>query len=328
MTKVAVLGASGQIGQPLSLLLKSSPLVTELRLYDVVHAIGVATDLNHIDTRAKVSGYLPADNGLEKTLTGAELVIIPAGIARKPGMTRDDLFKTNANVIADLLSGVAKFCPTAFVAIITNPVNSTVPIAVEVLKKAGVFNPRKIFGVTTLDVVRASTFVAHVLGEQDPQKFKVPVVGGHSGATILPLFSQSQPSVELSKEQLDAITYRVQFGGDEIVKSKAGAGSATTCMAYAGFRFAQAIIKASKGETGIVEPAYVYLPGVSGGEEVAKKLGIDYFAVPIEFGAEGATKAFDIGKLSAYEEDLLKTAVQELKGNISKGEDHVRVATP
>jgi malate dehydrogenase len=116
--------------------------------------------------------------------------------------------KTNADVIADLLSSVAKYCPTAFVCIITNPVNSTVPIAVEVLKKAGVFNPRKIFGVTTLDIIRASTFVAHALGEQDPQKFKVPVVGGHSGATILPLFSQSQPSVELTKEQLDAITYR------------------------------------------------------------------------------------------------------------------------
>src|SRR5271156_657561 len=98
MVKAAVLGASGQIGQPLSLLLKSvrtrinplgranyatnlvilkSPLVTELRLYDVVNSIGVATDLNHIDTPAKVSGYLPADDGLEKTLTGAEIVIIP-----------------------------------------------------------------------------------------------------------------------------------------------------------------------------------------------------------------------------------------------------------
>lgn len=108
----------------------------------------------------------------------------------------------------ELLSGICKYCPPAFVAIITNPVNSTVPIAVEVLKKAGVFNPRKVFGVTTLDVVRASTFVAHILDENDPRKFKVPVIGGHSGATILPLFSQSQPAVDLTKEQLDAITHR------------------------------------------------------------------------------------------------------------------------
>lgn len=119
-----------------------------------------------------------------------------------------DLFQTNANVVTELLTGVSIFCSTAFISIITNPVNCTLPIAVEVLKKAGVFNPRKVFGVTTLDVIRASTFVAHVLDEVDPQKFKVPVVGGHSGATILPLFSQSKPPVDLTKEQLNALTYR------------------------------------------------------------------------------------------------------------------------
>jgi len=114
MTKVTVLGAAGQIGSPLSLLLKmvrslnpncvvtllwlaltrrfQSPLVSELSLYDIVHAPGVAIDLNHIDTASKVSGFLPADDGLTKALTGSELVVIPAGIARKPGMTRDGEF--------------------------------------------------------------------------------------------------------------------------------------------------------------------------------------------------------------------------------------------
>ncbi|EQB50070.1 malate dehydrogenase [Colletotrichum gloeosporioides Cg-14] len=323
MVKVAVLGASGQIGQPLSLLLKSSPLVSDLRLYDVVHAVGVATDLNHIDTPAPVKGYLPENDGLQKALSGAEVVLISAGIARKPGMTRDDLFKTNASIIADLATGVAKFCPTALVGIITNPVNSTVPIAAEVLKNNGVFNPQRLFGVTTLDVVRGSKFVADVLGN-DPRQIKVPVVGGHSGATILPLISQSEPKVQLSQEQIEAITHRVQFGGDEIVKAKAGAGSATTCMAYAGFRFAQAIIKATQGQTGIVEPAYVYLPGVPGGDAVSKELGVEYFAVPVSFGANGAETAHPIGSLSDYETKLLKIAVDELKGNVKKGEDFVR----
>lgn len=156
-------------------------------------------------------------------------------------------------MIRDLVAEIARTCPTAFVLIITNPVNSTLPIAVETLKKAGVYNPAKVFGVTTLDVVRGSTFVAQALSDPDPKKFKVPVVGGHSGATILPLLSQAKPAVTLTDEQRDAITYRkvlvlylhftltsragVQFGGDEIVQAKAGAGSATTCMAYAGFRF-------------------------------------------------------------------------------------------
>ncbi|RSL52633.1 hypothetical protein CEP53_008031 [Fusarium sp. AF-6] len=324
MVEVAVLGASGQIGQPLSLLLKSSPLVTDLRLYDVVHAIGVATDLSHIDTPSTVKGYLPDNDGLLHALTGAQFVIISAGIARKPGMTRDDLFKTNAGIIANLVAGVASYCPKAFISIITNPVNSTLPIAAEVLKKQGVFDPTRLFGVTTLDVVRGSKFVTDILRDINPQELKVPVVGGHSGATIIPLISQSQPSVELSQEQIEAITHRVQFGGDEIVKAKAGAGSATTCMAYAGFRFAQAIIKASQGQSGIVEPAYVYLPGITGGEAIAGELGVDYFALPVSFGPSGATSVHPIGSLSDYEAGLLKVAVEELRGNVRKGVEFVQ----
>lgn len=111
-------------------------------------------------------------------------------------------------MIQSLVSAIASTCPTAFVLIITNPVNSTLPIAVETLKKAGVYNPAKVFGVTTLDVVRASTFTVQALGRNEPQKFKIPVVGGHSGATILPLLSQSNPRVELTDEQRDAITFR------------------------------------------------------------------------------------------------------------------------
>lgn len=74
-------------------------------------------------------------------------------------MTRDDLFNINAGIVKTLVEGVVKSCPTAILAIISNPVNSTVPIAAEVLKKAGVYDPKRLFGVTTLDVVRANTFV-------------------------------------------------------------------------------------------------------------------------------------------------------------------------
>ncbi|KAH8655124.1 lactate/malate dehydrogenase [Tricladium varicosporioides] len=319
MTKVALLGAAGQIGTPLSLLLKTSPLVDELSLYDIVHAPGIAIDLNHIDTPTKVTGFLPNEDGLSKALQGANMVVIPAGIARKPGMTRDDLFKTNAGVIHELLTGVATVCPTAFILIITNPVNSTLPIAVETLKKYNVYNPAKVFGVTTLDVVRASTFIAQALDQLDPQKYKIPVVGGHSGTTILPLFSQCKPAVALTDEQRDAITYRVQFGGDEIVKAKAGAGSATTCMAYAAFRFIKSILKAASGKSGIIEETYLYLPDILGGHEVAKELGVEYFAVPVEFGLHGAKKVYSIGPISDYEKMLFDTAIEELKGNVKKG---------
>lgn len=151
-------------------------------------------------------------------------------------MTRDDLFKINAGIVKTLIEGVAKHCPKAYVLVISNPVNSTVPIAAEVLKRAGVFDAKRLFGVTTLDVVRAETFVAGIVGEKTPSKLNIPVIGGHSGATIVPLFSQAQPSVNIPADKLDALVNRVQFGGDEVVKAKDGAGSATLSMAYAGFR--------------------------------------------------------------------------------------------
>jgi len=323
--KAVVAGAAGGIGQPLSLLLKSCQDVTELALYDVVNSPGVATDLSHISSPAVVKGYLPKDDGLQHALTGADIVVIPAGIPRKPGMTRDDLFKINAGIVQGLIEGVAKYCPKAYVLVISNPVNSTVPIAAEVLKKAGVFDPKKLFGVTTLDVVRAETFVAGITGEKNPANLTIPVIGGHSGETIVPLFSQAKPSVQIPADKLDALVNRVQFGGDEVVKAKEGAGSATLSMAYAGYRFAEKVIKAAKGAKGIVEPSFVYLPGVQGGDAIAKATGVDFFSVPIELGPNGAEKAIDVvSSANDHEKKLLQACYDGLKGNISKGVEFVQ----
>lgn len=98
-------------------------------------------------------------------------------------MTRDDLFNTNATIVAKLAQACAKNCPEAFLAIISNPVNSTVPIVSEVFKKHGVYDPKRIFGVTTLDVVRANTFVAELKG-LDVASTSVDVIGGHAGITV------------------------------------------------------------------------------------------------------------------------------------------------
>jgi len=165
-------------------------------------------------------------------LAGAELVIIPAGVPRKPGMTRDDLFNINAGIVRTLIEGVAKSCPDAIINIISNPVNSTVPIAAEVLKAAGKYNPRKVMGVTTLDIVRANTFVAEAKS-LDMKDVDVPVIGGHAGETILPLLSQTNPKVSFTEEEVKSLTVRIQNAGTEVVEAKAGAGSATLSMAYA-----------------------------------------------------------------------------------------------
>jgi malate dehydrogenase len=132
-------------------------------------------------------------------------------------MTRDDLFNINAGIVRVLCEGVARYCPSAWVAIISNPVNSTVPIAAEVFKQAGTFNPGRLFGVTTLDVMRANTFVAEAVG-LDPSAVNVPVIGGHAGITILPVLSASTPRLHLSEGQARALMARIQDAGTEVVK--------------------------------------------------------------------------------------------------------------
>jgi len=324
MVKAAVLGAAGGIGQPLSLLCKMSSYIDELALYDVVPALtGVAADLSHIATKAKLSSHLPADDGLKCALTGCNMVVIPAGVPRKPGMTRDDLFKINAGIVETLATGIAQFCPKAFILVISNPVNSTVPIVAEIMKKHGVFDPKRLFGVTTLDVIRASTFTSQLDERTNPTQVIIPVIGGHSGSTIIPLLSQAKPAVKLSQEVIEKLTLRIQFGGDEVVEAKGGSGSATLSMAYAGFKFAENLLKAVHGETGIIEPSYVHLSGIPGGEEISRVVGIDYFSVPIELGPNGAHKALPLGNMSDYEKSLLEKACPELKGNVTKGVEFV-----
>jgi malate dehydrogenase len=254
---VAVLGAAGGIGQPLSLLLKLSKEVTSLRLYDIQGTPGVAADISHVPSGAEASGNTKApltwpptgDTGLASVLSGCDLVLIPAGVPRKPGMSRDDLFNTNASIVKTLVEGCAEHCPDAVLGIISNPVNSTVPIAAEVLKKAGVYDPKKLCGVTTLDVIRANTFVADNQGS-NPAEQDVTVIGGHAGITILPLLSQIQ-GANFSDEDREKLTVRIQFGGDEVVQAKAGAGSATLSMAYAGYIFAENVLKAKRGEVSL-----------------------------------------------------------------------------
>lgn len=228
-------------------------------------------------------------------------------------MTRDDLFNTNAGVVRDIANAIAKSCPKALVAIITNPVNSCVPIASEVLKKAGVYDPKRIFGVSTLDVVRARAFLGKALNT-DPQNVNIPVIGGHAGITIIPLLSSCSPSAKsLSEADVKALTARIQEAGTEVVKAKAGAGSATLSMAYAGARFGLSLVRAIKGEQNIIECSYVR-------SDVTEAT---YFATPLQLGKDGIEANLGLPKLNAFEEALVKAAVPELQKNIQKGVDFV-----
>ncbi|MBS4687211.1 malate dehydrogenase [Aeromonas sobria] len=310
--KVAVLGAAGGIGQALALLLKNRlPAGSELSLYDIAPVTpGVAVDLSHIPTDVAIKGFCGEDP--TPALVGADVVLISAGVARKPGMDRSDLFNINAGIVKNLVEKCAATCPKALIGIITNPVNTTVAIAAEVLKKAGVYDKRRLFGITTLDVIRAETFVAAAKG-LNVDKVRVNVVGGHSGVTILPLLSQIE-GASFTAEEVAAMTKRIQNAGTEVVEAKAGGGSATLSMGQAACRFGLSLIKGLQGEANVVECAYV-----EGNGEHAT-----FFAQPVLLGKNGVETVLDYGKLSAFEQEAMEGMLATLKADIQLGVDFVK----
>ncbi|QCR34938.1 malate dehydrogenase [Nissabacter sp. SGAir0207] len=309
--KVAILGAAGGIGQALALLLKTQlPSGSELSLYDIAPVTpGVAVDLSHIPTAVKIEGFSGED--ATPALHGADIVLISAGVARKPGMDRSDLFNVNAGIVRNLIQQVAKTCPTALIGIITNPVNTTVAIAAEVLKQAGVYDKNRLFGVTTLDTIRANTFVAALKGKQ-PEEIEVPVIGGHSGVTILPLLSQVS-GVTFSEQEAADLTKRIQNAGTEVVEAKAGGGSATLSMGQAAARFGLSLVRALQGESNVVECAYV-----EGDGRYAR-----FFAQPLLLGKEGVVERKEIGALSDAEQQALEGMLEVLRKDIELGEQFV-----
>ncbi|MEI9599446.1 malate dehydrogenase [Moellerella wisconsensis] len=309
--KVAVLGAAGGIGQALALLLKNQlPAGSELSLYDIAPVTpGVAADLSHIPTDVKVIGFSGED--ATPALHGADVVLISAGVARKPGMDRADLFNVNAGIVRNLVQQIATTCPKALIGIITNPVNTTVAIAAEVLKKAGVYDKNRLFGVTTLDIIRSNTFIAELKGK-NPQTTEVPVIGGHSGVTILPLLSQV-PGVSFTDDEVIALTKRIQNAGTEVVEAKAGGGSATLSMGQAAARFGLSLIRGLQGESNVIECTYT-----EGDGQHAR-----FFAQPVRLGKNGVEERLPIGELSAFEQNALNNMLDVLKADIELGEKFI-----
>lgn len=310
--KIAVLGAAGGIGQALALLLKLDlPENSYLSLYDIAPITpGVAKDLSHIPTSVQVEGYTGEDP--TPALKDADVVLICAGIARKPGMDRADLFNTNASIIKNLVENIAQVAPNACIGIITNPVNTTVAIASEVLKKAGVYNKKKLFGITTLDVIRAEDFVAKKKG-LPAEHVRVNVIGGHSGTTILPVLSQVQ-GVKFTEEEVIELTERIQNAGTEVVNAKAGGGSATLSMARAAASFGIHLVQALLGKQGIIQNAYV-----DGGNACSP-----FFTQPLLLGKEGIERVLPFGELSPFEYIKKHEMLSILHADIQKGIDFVK----
>merc|ERR1712151_1297538 len=255
---------------------------------------------------------LNEDKAVDKAghvLTGCHLVLVPAGVPRKPGQDRKDLLTINADIAKGTVEACAKYCPNAVVALIVNPVNSVVPAMTELWKKAGL-NPKKIVGVSTLDIVRANKFVQDITGKAA----SVPVIGGHAGKTILPLFSQDPAGASIDASKIPDLDVKVQDAGTEVVKAKNGKGSATLSMAYAGARLAKAVLSGLSGVP-VTECAYV---------ESSVMPGLPYFASKVVFGKNGVQKVHPLGKLSAHEQKRLTEMTPALQEEIEAGLEYAR----
>uniref|UniRef100_A0A1I8FQN0 Malate dehydrogenase n=1 Tax=Macrostomum lignano TaxID=282301 RepID=A0A1I8FQN0_9PLAT len=270
-SRVAVLGASGGIGQPLSLLLKQSPLVSQLALYDIQGVKGVAPTCSHLH-QGGGSAALTVRASLSDCLKGSRVVVIPAGT-----------------------------CPKAMICIVTNPVNSTVPIAAEILKKHNAYDPRRLFGVTTLDIVRSKPHLWPSAKGLDVSKVSVPVIGGHSGVTIIPVISQAVPS----RDADHAHSERGHRGGCE------RQGRRRLRHAVHGVcreKFVDSVLQAIDGKRGcaFVESTVTEAP---------------YFSTPLLLGRDGVEENLGLGNLIEFEAKLLQAAMPELAAEHRQGRE-------
>merc|ERR1712070_577483 len=164
---------------------------------------------------------------------------------------------------------------------------------------------------TTLDCVRANKFVAEYRGV-NPKDVNVPVIGGHAGVTIMPVFSQDSQASKIPEKDIPALDEHVQNAGTDVVNAKAGKGSATLSMAYAGARLGKAVLAGLNGKN-TTECAYVM-------SDVVEDL--PYFTSKVTFGRKGIEKVHGIGTLNQYEKKRLQEACVTLKGEIKSGLDY------
>jgi malate dehydrogenase len=284
--KIALVG-SGQIGGTLALLAGLKEL-GDVVLFDIVEGVpqGKALDLAQGSAIEDYDAAIAGTNSYAD-LAGADVVIVTAGIPRKPGMSRDDLIGTNAKVITAVGESIKKYCPKAFVIVITNPLD----VMVGVMKEVSGLPASHVVGMAgVLDSARFRYFLA--------EEFKVSVedvtcfvLGGH-GDSMVPLVRYSTvagiPLPDLVKmgwttqERLDAIVQRTRGGGGEIV-GLLKTGSAFYAPASAAIQMAEAYLRDKKR----VLPCAAWLTGQFG----VKAL---YVGVPVVIGAGGVERVVEI----------------------------------
>ncbi|KPA81992.1 putative mitochondrial malate dehydrogenase [Leptomonas pyrrhocoris] len=320
--KVVLFGCNNAVGQPLSLLLKMNPHVEELvccstAVDGAVPAAGVAADLSHMDTLSKVR-YARDEAEWPALLRDAQVVLVCSGSSFDPlREDRDIALRGSAPAVRRVMRAVATSDTKAQLAIVSSPVNALTPFCAELLKRSGTFDPRRLFGVTTLDVIRTRKLVAEAL-HMNPYDVNVPVVGGRGGVTACPLIAKT--GLRLPPEEIIRITSEVQSYG---VPVEAAVGADThdaistevappvaLGLAFAACDFAVSLLKALRGDVGIVECALV---------ESTMRTEVPFFSSRVELGRDGVERIFPMGPLTSFENELIETAVPELVKDVKAG---------
>ncbi len=305
--KVTVVGA-GNVGATAAQRLAEKELC-DVVLVDIIEGVpqGKSLDLTEAAPIEKHDARLTGTNTYEAT-AGSDIIIITAGIPRKPGMSRDDLLGTNAGIMRKVTEQVAKLSPDAVIIIVSNPLDAMCHVAFD----ASGFPKERVMGMAgVLDSARFRAFIAMELNVS-VENTHAFVLGGH-GDTMVPLPRYSTvagiPITELlPRDRIDAIVERTRTGGAEIV-SLLKTGSAYYAPASAAVEMAESILKDKKK----ILPCAALLKGEYGIENL-------FIGVPVKLGAAGIEEVIQI-KLTGDEQAALNrsaAAVQELKTALKK----------
>jgi malate dehydrogenase len=303
MPKIAVVGA-GNVGASAALYAAEKEL-GDVTLIDIVEGVAKGKGLDLLEA-GPVQGYdsYVEGSGDVKSVAGADLIIVTAGLPRKPGMSRLDLLKANADIIRGVAAAIRDHAPKAFVIMVTNPLD----VMTYLMYRITGFPRERVMGMAgVLDSARFRAFLAMEAGVS-VEDIQAMVLGGH-GDTMVPLLSCSTisgiPITNFVKqERLAEIVQRTRDGGAEIVKLLQ-TGSAFYAPASSAVQMAESILRDKKR----LLPSCAYLNGEYGFKDI-------YLGVPCILGAKGIEKIVEV-PLSADEKAALANSAEEVKKGIA-----------
>ena len=295
-SKITVVGA-GHVGEVCAQRLAEKELCEEVVLIDILDGIPQGKALDQWES-APVEGFdtmVVGANDYEPA-AGSDLFIVTAGIARKPGMSRDDLLRTNAGIVRSVSSEIARVAPDAVVIVVSNPLD----VMAYVAKETTGFPRERVIGMAgVLDTARFRSFIAMEL-DVSVEDIQAMVLGGH-GDTMVPLVSYTAVSgIPVSRliapDRLDAIIERTRNGGAEIVKFLK-TGSAYYAPSAAAVQMAESIVRNKRR----ILPAAAYLEGEYGQEGI-------YLGVPCKLGAGGLQEVVEVDLTESESAALARSA--------------------